>query len=414
MLRLPSDSTLRHNIRVNLMDATFFGFSLGFGSWVGIIPLFVSTMTDSAFVVGLAPSIHSVGWLLPQILTINFVTRARLFRPIVLRNTLHERLPYIGLALAALSIPWFGTGFALAFTLFLLVWQGLGGGFTATAWQSMVSKLIPPGYRGTFFGVQASLANVLLAFGAVVSGMILERFNGSQGYVINFAIASVLMLISLYFLSLTREEPHTPANETPPSPWSEFGAIMRQDRPFRLFLLVRNTIQLAVMALSFYAVFAVRRFDASESTVGFLTACYSVAQIFSNAGLGYIGDRWGHPRALAIGGVAATLSATAALLAPNLLWLGVAFTLAGVANVAAWTTPLAMTLDFGPPEKRAAYIGISNTMTAPATLLAPLLGGLAADLFGYSLTFAISIGAGLLTLILVQNLHLKHKPIQGT
>jgi MFS family permease len=50
-----------------------------------------------------------------------------------------------------------------------------------------------------------------------------------------------------------------------------------------------------------------------------------------------------------------------------------------------------MTVDFGNETERPLYIGLSQTLNAPATILAPLLGGWIADTAGFLPTFSISI-----------------------
>ena len=75
---------LRYNITINLLDGGFFGMALGFASFITIIPLFVSRMTDSALLIGLVPAIHNVGWQFPQLLTAGWVSRAKRIKPLVL------------------------------------------------------------------------------------------------------------------------------------------------------------------------------------------------------------------------------------------------------------------------------------------------------------------------------------------
>ena len=96
---------IRHNITVNLLDGSFFGAALGFASFITVIPLFVSELTTSAVLIGLIPAIHSVGWQLPQLLTAPRVSRLNQFRPTVLKLTIHERLPFLGLAVVAWFSP---------------------------------------------------------------------------------------------------------------------------------------------------------------------------------------------------------------------------------------------------------------------------------------------------------------------
>jgi predicted MFS family arabinose efflux permease len=72
-----------------------------------------------------------------------------------------------------------------------------------------------------------------------------------------------------------------------------------------------------------------------------------------------------------------------------------------IANVATWTTPIAMTMEFGYQEDRPAYIGLANTLIAPFTFLAPLFGGWLADQQGYSTTFFTSAVLGLVTIFIL-------------
>ena len=148
---------LRYNVTMNLLDGAFFGLALGFGSFATIIPLFVTQLTDSAILIGLAPAFHAIGWQLPQLFNAGQIARAREYKPMVLRNTRHERVPFFVLGVTALCIPVIGVKAALVITFLALAWQGIGAGFTANPWTSFMSKIIPPESRGAFFGMQGAL-----------------------------------------------------------------------------------------------------------------------------------------------------------------------------------------------------------------------------------------------------------------
>src|SRR5512147_1457036 len=96
---------LRYNVTVNLLDGGLFGVALGFASFSTILPLFVASMTNSATLIGLVPAIHSAGWLLPQLFTANHTARLRRYKRTVLLRTIHERLPFLGLAMVAVFLP---------------------------------------------------------------------------------------------------------------------------------------------------------------------------------------------------------------------------------------------------------------------------------------------------------------------
>jgi MFS family permease len=398
----------RYNFLVNVFDGGFFGAALGFASFITVIPLFVSTMTESAILIGLVPAIHTVGWQLPQLFTAERVSRLKLVKPMVIWMTIHERLPFLGLAVVAFLAPSMGVPLALGLTYAMLVWQGLGGGFTATPWQSMVAKIIPSERRGTFYGFQSALANLFAMGTAVAAGFILERVPAPYNYALCFFLASIGMGISFVFLAVTREQPRIIEEyvQEQPGLWGRMMGILRKDANLRWFLVVRLLSQLSVMGFAFYTIYAVRHLGMTEGMAGLMMGVFTFGQIIANPLMGWMGDRWSHTTVMKFGLLAAGVSGLVAGLAPGLNWFYLVFILAGIANVAIWTIGLAMILEFGTEGERPVYIGIANTLIVPATVIAPLLGGWLADAIGFHITFFVSAGAGFLT-VLVLHLMLK-------
>jgi MFS family permease len=386
---------LRFNLGANMADGAFFGLGWGFGSIGTIIPLFVSHLTPSALLIGLIPSIHAVGWQLPQLFMANSVARLRRYKPMVMLLTIHERVPFLGLALVALFLGTLGNTLALVLTF--LIWQGLGAGFTANAWQSMIAKIIPSDWRGTFFGAQAALANVLMSLAAVAAGYILDRVHMPVNFSLCFLLTVVGLVFSYIALGLTREpvDHEKVIPERLPSPWQGGLEILRRDRNFAAYLFIRLLSQFATMGFAFYIVYGLRRFNMSDLTAGFLTAALMITQTVANALMGWLGDRFGHRAMLIAGSVAVALSSLLAWGAPSLGWLYPVFILSGLANVAYWTIGMAITVEFGTEETRPTYIGLSNTLVAPFTIIAPLIGGWIAEGAGFQATFMVSAVGGL-------------------
>lgn len=383
---------LRYNIIANLADGGFFGLALGFASFGTILPLFVASMTDSATLIGLVPAIHAAGWLLPQLFTASHVARLRRYKRTVLKMTIHERLPFLGFALVALLLPTIGLQAGLILTFILLTWQGLGGGFTANPWTSMISKIIPPDHRGTFFGTQAAVANLFISGAAIAAGYVLDFYEAPFSFAVCFFIAALFFTVSWFALALTREPTDNEKiiDEHPTPFWHGARAILQRDRNFNWFLVARTLSQFATMGFAFYIVYALRHFQMDEITAGFLTATLTISQTVANAGMGWLGDRIGHRAMLILGAGAATLSSFLAWIAPSLAWFFPIFVLTGFANVSIWTNGMTMTVDFSGEAERPFYIGLAQTLTAPATILAPLIGGWIADTQGFVITFAFS------------------------
>jgi len=383
---------LRHNIAWNLIDGALFGVALGFASFSTILPLFVASLTSSALLIGLVPAIHAVGWQLPQLFTASHVSRLRQYKPTVLLLTIHERLPFLGLVIIALLITRIGGQAALVLTFLMLIWQGLGGGFTANAWTSMISKIIPPETRGTFFGFQAALANLAISGSAVAAGYVLASLASPADFALCFLIASVFFALSWFALAQTHE-PFDSEKIIPDEKihfWAESRKILEKDANFAWFLGVRFLSQFATMGFSFYILYALRRFQMDSVTAGYLTAALTISQTVANAGMGWLGDKIGHRTMLIVGAFAALLSAILAWSASSLAWFYPIFILTGLANVSIWTIGLAMTVGFGSETERPIYIGLSQTLTAPATILAPLIGGFIIDRAGFLPIFGLS------------------------
>lgn len=383
---------LKHNVTANLSDGALFGMALGFASFSTILPLFVASLTDSTTLIGLVPAIHSAGWLLPQLFTASHVSRLRKYKSNVLMMTIHERIPFLGFAIVALLIPTIGFQTALILTLALLIWQGLGGGFAANPWTSMISKIIPPDSRGTFFGMQAGLANLFISAGSIGAGYLLDYFASPIDFAVCFFIACFFFTVSWFALAMTREPEDTEKviDEVQVPFWENAKRILKKDKNFNWFLSARTLAQFASMGFSFYIIYALREFNMTEIIAGYFTATLTISATIANMSMGWLGDKFGHRSMVIFGAFAIFLSSLLAWMAPSINWFYAIFVLAGIANVSIWTIGMTMTVDFASEAERPMYIGLSQTLTAPATIIAPIIGGFVADTFGFTSTFIVS------------------------
>ena len=394
---------LKFNVAISMIDAGFFGLAIGFGSFGTVIPLFFTKMTNSALLIGLIPAIHAVGWQVPQLFTAGWVSKMERYKPAVMAMTLHERLPFLGFAITAWVLYKYGASIALPLAFLFLVWQGMAAGLTANPWQSMIAKIIPQENHGTFFGTQASIANVLMSGSAIAAGYMLEKLGDPYNFSTVFFLTFVGMAISYGFIGLTREEKNEPVPQHLEQPhfWEVARGILQRDINFRWFLLFRILFQFATMGFSFYILYSVRNFDMNNVTAGYLTAALTITQTIANVGMGWLGDKFGHHAMLVTGTAAAVCSAIVAGMAPSIGWMYPVFIFAALANVAFWTIGMAMTVRFGKLQERPVYIGLANTLVAPASIGAPIIGGWLADAVGFNLVFSLSIGFGILTMILL-------------
>ena len=245
--------------------------------------------------------------------------------------------------------------------------------------------------RHVFRG-QAALANLGLSVTAVAAGYLLNVLHSPQDFALCFLLTFVFMAISYFSLGLTREAEDSEKiiPEKTSAPWSAAGQVLRGNPNFAWFLTARFLQQFGTMSFAFYILYGLVHFQMDPVTAGFLTATLAITQTIANAAMGWLGDRLGHRAMLITGSLAAAGSSLLALAAPSLAWMYPVFILAGIAIVSSWTIGMAMTVEFGAEAERPIYIGLSNTLVAPATILAPIFGGLIAEAMGFSTTFAIA------------------------
>ena len=383
---------LRFNFIIGLFDGGFFGLGIGFASFTAIIPLFVHHLTDSALLIGLVPAIHNMGWQLPQLFTAGWLARARTFKPLTLWMTINERVPFLGLAIIAFFVPLLTKPTILILTFLMLLWQGFGAGFTANPWTNMVTKVIPQEMHGTFFGMQSAAFNGFAGISAITAGLILDKVVSPLNFSLCFLLAFFFLTISYFVLSFTREPvSHSREEEHPLAFWGKSLTLLKADSNFRAFLGVRILSQFAGMAFAFYLIYAVQKFKMSDAAAGIMVAILLIGQVVLSPLMGRWGDRWSHRGVMSIGAIGAALSAVLAWKANSLGWFYPIFILESVAIVAIWTIPIALSVSFaGNENERPIYIGMSNTIPAPAAILAPVLGGWLADTSGFDITFILS------------------------
>ena len=208
---------LRFNFTVGMFDGGFFGFGIGFASFRGHHPPLRQPSHQFC-------TAHRVGAGHPQrLLAIAPIAGCRLdiaakrYKPLVLWMTIHERVPYLGLAIIALYVPFTTKQTALMMIFLMLIWQGLGSGLVANPWINMVTKVMPHELHGTFFGTQSAAYNGMGGFSAIIAGLILDKVAMPYNYSLCFALAFASMCVSYIFVSMTREPDRLPKEDNHPN-----------------------------------------------------------------------------------------------------------------------------------------------------------------------------------------------------
>ena len=385
------------NFAVNVLDGGSFWFGASFISSAVILPLFVRHFTDSALLIGLVSFINVAGPLLPQLFVANAVERAprKKFFPVTIGFFL-ERVPILLLA----PVTWlFATQrplLALGLFFCLYAWHCFGAGVIVVGWQDMIAKIIPVEKRGRFFGMQNFLGNGTGILGALALPFVLERFDFPVGYIISFGAAAGLILLSWFFLAMTRE----PAVHSRKPAVSQraylrsLPGVLRRDPNFLRYLLAQVVFALGGMATGFLVVYVVRTWNLPDAQASGFTIALQVGLATANLCFGLLADRSGHKLILEICFALSVLALVLAVLSPGPWWFLAIFFLRGAASGGSAVSGTSIVYEFTDAESRPTYIGLSNTVPGVASAVAPLIGGWLASAVSYRAMFVVAVLVG--------------------
>jgi len=391
---------LRWNFVVNALDGASFWFGVSFISSAIILPLYVNHFTDNPLLIGLIPFLATVGMLFPQMFIANVVERApkKKYFPATLGFFL-ERVPIFLLAPSAYFLATSRPMLALVAFFLLHAWHCFGVGLIIVGWQDMIAKLIPVEKRGRFFGITNFMGNGAGILGALAVPFVLDQFAFPLGFVMAFAVASVLIFISWLFLSLTRE----PAVHSHKPRVSEVDylrslpEVLRSDRNFRMYLLAQFIFSLSGMATGFLVVYAVQTWALPDAEAGAFTIALQVGLALANLFFGFFADRKGHKLSLEICIALNLLSLVLAIVAPSALWFFAVFFLHGAVRAGLFVSGISIVYEFTDEENRPTYIGLANTIPGVAGAVAPIIGGWLAGAISYQAMFVVALAIGIVS-----------------
>ncbi|MGH7414831.1 MAG: MFS transporter, partial [Candidatus Rokuibacteriota bacterium] len=359
---------VRYNVVALGLDLGFFLVGLSFASQSTILPAFAAHLGASNLVIGAIPALMTLGWNLPSLFAAGYTESLTRKLPFVLRYTIWERLPFLGLAAVAFFVARSAPNLALALMLGMLLVITSAGGVLMPAWLDIVARTVPVGLRGRFFAVSSLLGGAGGLLGGVLTAWVLARMPAPDGYAVCFLMSTLAMALSYAALARVREPPAATVESAPPlgAYLRRVGRVLRADRNLSWFLLARGLIFVGMMASGFYTVHALRYYAAPDWAVGVFTIALLAGQMTGNVVLGALADRAGHLVPLTIGAGALLLANLGALTAPSLEVFIAVFLLQGVHLAAVNVSGLNVLLEFAPsPAARPTYVGLGTTLLTP-------------------------------------------------
>lgn len=367
-----------------------------------VYPAIVQHLGGNNIAVGSLPVINYLLYLLPQLVSANYVNMEPYRRPWVLIAGLAQRLQIF---LIAVVIALFGSNFpGLALLLFFLLFgiNQVIAGMTGPLWFDFVVKTTLPHQRGRLMGLRTSFGSGLGLLNSLILAALLTYFAFPWSYALAFLLGFGFQLAS--WISQRGIVEESPSPTEPPVTLSRLLtkvlAIVRGDRVFRLFLISTGLSVVGLMSQGFFTIAALERFDLPESFIGFFTMTMLSAQVVFAGLLGWIADLKGHKISLVVCSAAMVLASFIALFAQHPVWYFVIFSFVGLIFGVELITRHNFVAEMATNQTRPLYIGIMNAWSAPF-FLSSLLAGWVSERFGFDIVFIVGGVFSLLGLILL-------------
>ncbi|MFN3429603.1 MAG: MFS transporter [Candidatus Sericytochromatia bacterium] len=399
-MRLSAFAT--RNFRLNFLDGVLFSGGAGFFSHAGVLPLFVATLTDARWPIGLVTPVLLLGLALPQLLGAAFASRHQDFWFAVRLTALLPRL----WVLALVAVPFVPQPWALP--VFFVVWlsYAVSLGFCMPSWLTFIAQVIPSGDRGKFFGGRTAAGAVAAVVGTGAASVVLATWPGRTGFAACFAIAAVLLFASFVsFLGTRHDWSRFHAERSSGGAfWHDAIALVRAHRSFRIYLLARVCMTAAVAATGYYAVHGVQTFHLTTAQGSLLALAIVFGPNMTAALWGTLADRYGNRWVQVPVIVAAALANLWLSLTPSLpVFVGCLF-VAGMVSMInnLFDNKWMMELD---EARCGTLLGVLNLALTPWLFMVPLAGGVLAELVGIPAVFvatsiALVLGALVLALLM--------------
>lgn len=368
------------------------------------LPWLLMQLGAPAWIISLLVPIRESGSMLPQMLIGALVRRQAVRKWVWVAGGSVQGFSLLLMVWCGMTLEGLQAGLAVTGLLILF---SLARGACSVAYKDVLGKTIPKTRRGRLSGWISAIAG-LAAFAA---GLALGTFGQGEAasglYLDLLAVAAMLWFLAIASYARIVEFPG--ATDGGANGFSEALSslsLLRDDAPFRKFVIGRALAMGSGLVAPFYVTLAREDLGSAASLLGIFIAAEGLAGLVSSPVWGRWADRSSRQVfAVACGLAALTSLAVAAWSVAGLpsaasLWFyPLAFFVLGIAHAGVRLGRKTYLVDMAGGNKRTDYVAVSNSVIGVLLLLTGLLGALAA-VISVQLTIVSLAIAGLLGAIL--------------
>ncbi|HET6487871.1 MAG TPA: MFS transporter [Spirochaetia bacterium] len=405
---------LRNALLIGLENAGFV-VAIAFVGTNTVLPTFIVRLGGSTFLVGLAATCQTAGWLLPQLFGAGLLAGKSRIMPYLLRPLYIGRPLILAVAGATVLLGARSPGVLMGILFAAILGFFVTDGISSVAWFELIAKAVPPDRRGRLYG-SAQIAGGVggMAVGALVAVVLKSPgLPFPRNYALLFGLSGTLFLLNVLPFLFVREPVHERPAEEPTAPLRVRGfllslvRILKEDRTFVRLTGSRLLFGLATSAFPFYILFMDRELSLSPDQLGLFVSSQVFGGLLGGLAIGWIADHAGPRTVIRLSGVVCGIVPCLALamsllphaLGPALVPLGtLLFVLVGVVGSASFIGFMNYLMEVSPLEQRTSYVGLFNSLAGALMVAPPVLGWLV-QAVSFRALFLVTIVASLGSLL---------------
>lgn len=383
----------KQNVRSVLIDGIGVGIVTGVSTFLGV---FLTRLGASPFLVGLLTSLPALTGMFLAIPLGRFLERQRNMAPWYSWPRAMVQGSFVLMGLTPFFLSQEITAYAIVVIWALVTIPQAIVNITFTVVMGAVAG---PRQRQYLMSRRWSILGATTAITVAVIGAFLDNVAFPLNYQIVF-IASFVGGVLSFLFSRRLTIPDNPppkeevARQSLGAYLAEMLSVLREPTPFSRFVISAFVFNLGMMmALPLFPLYWVRQLNASDFWIGLINTTNNGVLLVAYFIWTALTRRKGNVLVLRICTLGLVLYPLLTALTPRVEPLVFYAALAGIFGAGLNLVLFDISLATAPPERTASYIALYQLTTYIATLVAPLVGTLLADLFGY--TPALLTGAAL-------------------
>jgi len=344
-----------------------------------VLPWLLTALAAPAFLTGFLVPIRESGSLLPQLIVAGFMRRYPRRKWFWVVGSLGQGIAVILMAVVAMTMRGVQAGWLI---VVLLIAFSLSRGVCSVAGKDVMGKTVSKARRGTMMGYAGAVAGVItILVGAYLKTRGSAPQMESLVYGMLIAAAALWLLAAAVYSRVGEIAGATSGGANALTEAVRSFGLLRSDRGFRSFVITRTLLLSTALAMPFYVVLGEQQVGPSLSGLGLMVVASGLAASISAPIWGRLADRSSRLVLAAGAGLAGGLGlivfGLTALDIPaihNNYTFAVFFLIMGVAHSGVRLGRKTYLIDLATPEKRPAYVALSNTIIGIAILFGGISG----------------------------------------